>query len=160
MSGSGIPELDDELRLRLRRRFGSLIETWFGQLPAVLEHLAERWGIEWDKLIQRGSMSVVIRCRTADGRPAVVKLSPDRKRVAQEAAALAGWRTVHVPAVLAVDESLGALMIEAIEPGTPLVDMDAYPSLESVASLLTSLHEDVVPVGRPPAGRGSHRQPF
>ena len=146
MSGSGVPELDDELRLRLGRRFGTVIETWFGQLPAVLEDLAERWGIEWDKLIQRGSVSVVIRCRTADGRPAVVKLSPERERVAQEATALASWRTVRVPTVLAVDESIGALMIEAIEPGTPLVETDAYPSLESVASLLRSLHNDAVPV--------------
>ena len=90
-------------------------------------------------------MSVVIRCRTADGRPAVVKLSPERERVSLEAAALAGWRTVHVPSVLAVDESVDALMIEAIQPGTPLVEMDAYPSLESIASLLRSLHENAVP---------------
>jgi streptomycin 6-kinase len=146
VSGSGVPELDEELRLRLGRRFGSVIETWFGQLPAVLEDLAERWGIEWDKLIQGGSMSVVIRCRTAGGRLAVVKVSPERERVTQEAAALASWRTVHVPTVLAVDESIGALMIEAIEPGTPLAETNAYPSLESVASLLRSLHENAVPV--------------
>ena len=139
------PELDDELRRRLGRRFGSAIDSWLDELPPVLGDLAERWQIDFESLIQRGSMSVVIRCRTAAGHPAVVKLSPERERVAQEAAALAGWRTVHVPSVLAVDESVGALMIEAIQPGTPLVEMDAYPSLESIASLLTSLHENAVP---------------
>jgi streptomycin 6-kinase len=142
VSGSGIPELDEELRLRLGRRFGSVIETWFGQLPAVLEDLAERWGIEWDKLIQGGSMSVVIRCRTADGRLAVVKLSPEPARVAQEAAALASWRTVHVPTVLAVDESIGALMIEAIEPGTPLPEANAYPSLARAQQLAPAIGAD------------------
>jgi Ser/Thr protein kinase RdoA (MazF antagonist) len=89
-------------------------------------------------------MSVVIRCR-ADGRQAVLKASPERGRVAHEAAALASWKTVHVPAVLAVDESVGALLIEAIEPGTPLVESAAYPRLESLVALLTSLHEDGVP---------------
>jgi streptomycin 6-kinase len=71
----------------------------------------------------------------------VLKVSPDRTRVAGEASALAGWSTSHVPAVLAVDESLGALLLEAIEPGTPLADADAYPPTDSLAALLRSLHE-------------------
>jgi streptomycin 6-kinase len=145
MATSSLPELDEELRLRLGRRFGSAIDAWFDALPAVLSNLAEHWDIEWGTLIQRGSMSVVIRCRTADGRPAVLKASPERERVAHEAAALASWKTIHVPAVLAVDESVGALLIEAVEPGTPLVESAAYPRFESLLALLTSLHEDGVP---------------
>jgi streptomycin 6-kinase len=90
-------------------------------------------------------MSVVIRCWTANGRPAVLKASPERERAGHEAAALASWKTRHVPAVLAVDESVGALLIEAVEPGTPLVESAAYPRLESLVALLTSLHEDGVP---------------
>jgi streptomycin 6-kinase len=142
---SRVPELDEELRLRLGRRFGKVIDTWFEVLPSVLGDLAARWGLEWGTLIQRGSMSVVIRCRTVDGRPAVLKASPDRGRVAHEAAALAGWKTVHVPAVLAVDEGVGALLIEAVEPGTPLMESGAYPKMESLVALLTSLHVDGVP---------------
>ena len=145
MGVSRVPELDDELRRRLGRRFGTAIDAWFDDLPLVLSDLAGRWDIEWDTLIQRGSMSVVIRCRTADGRPAVLKASPDRDRVAHEAAALASWKTSHVPAVLAIDERVGVLLIEAVEPGTPLVESAAYPRLESLVALLTSLHEAGVP---------------
>jgi streptomycin 6-kinase len=68
-----------------------------------------------------------------------------------EAAALRSWRTVHVPAVLDVDEKDGALLIEAIEPGTPLAESPAYPDVESVAALLRSLQAG----GRP----GSVYQP-
>jgi streptomycin 6-kinase len=104
-------------------------------------------------------MSVVIRCRTADGRPAVLKISPDRRRVAEEAAALAWWKTVHVPAVLAVDERVGGLLIEAVEPGTPLAEsVAAYPRPESLAALMTSLHVQSVPdySFRPVAERIAH----
>lgn len=66
----GIPGLDDELRERLGRRYGSGIDGWFAELPDVLEELAERWGVEWGTLILRGSMAVVIRCHTGDGRAA------------------------------------------------------------------------------------------
>jgi hypothetical protein len=123
---------------RLGRRFGSAIDKWFDALPAVLSNLAEHWDIEWGTVIQRGSMSVVIRCRTADGRPAVLKASPERERVADEAAALASWKTISVPALLAVDESVGALLIEAVEPGTPLVESAAYPRLESLPMRLAA----------------------
>jgi streptomycin 6-kinase len=146
MAGPSIPELDDELRRRLSRRFGSAIDAWFdNELPLVLNELAGRWGIEWDTVIQRGSMSVVIRCRTTDGRPAVLKASPERERIAHESVALACWKTSHVPAVLATDESVGALLIEAIEPGTALDEATAYPSMESLIDLMTSLHANGVP---------------
>jgi streptomycin 6-kinase len=140
----GIPELDEELRLRLARRYGSETDEWFDALPAVLRELEERWELRWGELIQRGSMSVVVRCR-ADGRPAVLKVTPDLARVGSEAAGLARWTTPHVPAVLAVDEGVGALLLEAVEPGTPLAESAGYPSAGSVAALLTSLHDDGVP---------------
>ncbi len=90
-------------------------------------------------------MSVVIRCWMPDGRPAVLKVSPDRARLANEAAALDRWTTVHTPSVLAVDVSVGALLIEAIEPGTPLIESLIYPDAETAANLLTSLHSNGVP---------------
>jgi streptomycin 6-kinase len=90
-------------------------------------------------------MSVVLRCATPNGRPAVLKLSPDRARLANEAAALARWTTVHTPSVLAVDTGLGALLIEGIVPGTPLIESLIYPDVETVADLLTSLHANGVP---------------
>jgi streptomycin 6-kinase len=139
------PSIDDGVRRRLAARFGSETDPWFDELPAVLSALAERWQVEFDSLIPRGSMSVVIRCRMTDGRPAVLKVSPDRARLVNEAAALDRWETVHTPSVLAVDESAGALLIEAIEPGTPLVESPTYPDMESVAELLTSLHATGVP---------------
>lgn len=89
-----VPQLDDEVRRPLRRRYGSAIESWLDELPPILAELAERWRIDFEGLIQRGSMSVVIRCRTVDGRPAL-KVSPDLTRIRYEAAALAGWTTVQ-----------------------------------------------------------------
>jgi streptomycin 6-kinase len=126
-------------------RFGAEVEPWFDELPDLLRTLAASWEIELGAPIPRGSVSVVIRCRLQDGRRGVLKVSPDRARIATEAAGLRSWKTPHTPAVLALDERLGALLIEAIEPGTPLVDSAAYPSVESVAELLTCLHTDGVP---------------
>jgi hypothetical protein len=119
--------LDDELRRRLGRRFGAEADTFLDELPPVLDELASRWELHYESLIQRGTTSVVIRCNAA-GRRAVLKVSPRKKRVLDEAVALARWNTRHVPEVLAVEESIGALLIEAIEPARRSTCRRAIPA--------------------------------
>jgi streptomycin 6-kinase len=143
--GPSVPSVDAGARRRLTARFGDEVTPWFDELPGLLSALARRWQLELGPPIPRGSVSVVLRCRMADGRGAVLKASPDRARLAFEAAALEGWHGGHTPAVLALDEQLGALLIEGIEPGTPLVVSSTYPDLGRVADLLGSLHEGGVP---------------
>ena len=143
--GSTIPDVDPGTRQRLTARFGHDVEAWFAELPGMLNTLVERWQIELGCHIPRGSVSVVFRCRTVDGRRAVIKASPDRARLAVEAAALHAWDTVHTPTVITFDEQLGALLIEAIEPGTPLAVSSIYPEIEHIAELLSCLHAGGVP---------------
>src|SRR4051812_2616547 len=99
-----VPSIDPGVRQRLTARFGEEVEGWFDELPELLTALAQRWRVELGSAIPRGSVSAVFRCRTDDGRPAVLKTSPDRSRVAFEAAALQGWHTPHTPGVIALDE--------------------------------------------------------
>lgn len=142
--GSTGPGIDAGARQRLTARFGGQVEAWFDELPEVLAVLAERWQFELGSPIPRGSVSAVFWCRMADGRRAVLKASPDRARLAFEAAALQAWHTAHTPVVIALDEQLGGLLIEAIEPGTPLAVSLVCPAAGSVAELLNSLHESGV----------------
>jgi streptomycin 6-kinase len=137
--------IDPGARRRLTARFGSEVEAWFGELPGILTALADRWQFELGSPIPRGSVSAVFWCGMADGRRAVLKASPDRARLAFEAAALGAWHTVHAPAVIALDERLGALLLEAVEPGTPLEVSSVYPAADTVAELLSSLHGSGVP---------------
>jgi streptomycin 6-kinase len=139
-----VPNLD-EAHQRLVRRFGISVQCWLEELPGRLLVLKERWSLELDSVIPQGSMSVVIRCRTRQGQRAVLKISPDRERVAKEIAGLAHWSTTHVPTVLRKDPSMGVLLMEEIEPGTPLLDSGTYPALSDVAQLLTALHTQGTP---------------
>lgn len=140
---------DAGVRRRLTLRFGPVAEAWCDALPAVLAELAGRWDLTVGAAIPRGSMSAVYRCRLSDGRPAVLKASPDRARLAVETAALRAWRTPHAPAVLAYDEGHGALLLDAVDPGTPLALVPEPPAPERVAALMASLHGAEV-AGFPP----------
>lgn len=152
--GSVDPRIDPGARERLEARFGAEVKAWFDRLPAVLDALAVRWRLDVRAAIPRGSVSVVVRCQTAGGRAVVLKASPDRARLASEAAALRGWQGVHTPEVIAFDEHLGALLIEAIEPGTPLAVSGKHPDAETLANLLRSLHAGGTPdTSHPTVGR-------
>jgi streptomycin 6-kinase len=89
-------------------------------------------------------MSVVIRCVMVDGRAAVLKVCPDRQRIAAEVAALGRWETDHVPSVHAIDANVGAVLMEAIVPGTMMADCPGYPGT-AIAELMRSLQA----TGRP-----------
>jgi streptomycin 6-kinase len=135
-----VPGIDAGARQRLTARFGRDAEAWFDELPSVLSALAGQWQLELGSAIPRGSVSAVFWCQLADGRRSVLKASPDRARLAFEATALGAWHTVHTPKVFALDEHVGALLIEAIQPGAPLDLSLAYPAADRVTELLGSLH--------------------
>ena len=58
------------------------------------------------------------------------------------------WETPHVPDVLAVDAEVGALLLEAIRPGTSLAESGRYASATAVADLMGSLHVRPTPTSR------------
>jgi streptomycin 6-kinase len=136
----------------MRARHGAIVDAWWEELPRRLAALAERWELTLGEPIDRGNTSLIVRCTTAEGRAAVLKLAPDAALAGEEARALAAWAVEGprraggaAPAVWACDEADGALLLEAIAPG----DLARRPELEEVASLLRRLHAPP-PDGFPP----------
>jgi streptomycin 6-kinase len=109
--------------------------------------LAERWELVVDDAVGRGNTSLVVRCRRSDGRPAILKLTPDARLPAAEASALRRWEcSRRVPLVWGHDAALGALLLEAIPSETPLSMSRAAVGLDEVAKLIGDLHRSGAPV--------------
>jgi streptomycin 6-kinase len=141
----------DATRDRLLVRFGARVTPWWDQLPEVLAELAERWGLVVGDAVGRGNTSLVVRCRRADGRGAVLKLTPDGQITAEEASALQRWEpSGRVPLVWGYDPPLGALLLEAIPNETPLSELGTAVELAEVANLIGALHR----CGTPAAADG------
>lgn len=134
--------IDAATRGRLLERFGPRAIGWCEGLPAQIERLAWKWGFRVVRPISNGNTACVFVCERSDDEAAVVlKLSPDRSLLKDEAAALAAWRdSGRVPRVLGVDGEGGALLMEFIRPGTMLADGPAADRLTEVAGLVRGLH--------------------
>jgi streptomycin 6-kinase len=143
----GVPE---DVRARLIRRFGDAVTSWCDGLPALLASLAERWRLELGAPFLVGNSSTAFRCVRADGTPAVLKLSPELPVVAEQAATLKLFEpSGRVPAVLNADLDAGAVLLERIEPGTPVRDLPEPPRATQWAALMRDLHVATVPPDYP-----------
>ncbi|GAB2922115.1 hypothetical protein GCM10022245_64300 [Streptomyces mayteni] len=131
----------DSLTTRLVRRFGPQVTGWCADAPHLIARSTSRWGLSLGESLPDGASSVTFRCRWPDGTPAVLKLSPDRSLLVEQAGML-GWFAAsgRVPAVLAVDEDAGAMVLEEILPGTPAEELPAASLPGPWSELLAALH--------------------
>jgi streptomycin 6-kinase len=137
----------DATRGRLLARFGAQVAPWWDRLPAAVAELAERWHLVVGDAVGRGNTSLVLRCRRADGRPAVLKLTPDAEIGAAEAWALASWESSgRVPLVWGHDAAVGALLLEAVPGEVPLSEPGPAVELDEIADLIGGLHRSGEPV--------------
>jgi streptomycin 6-kinase len=130
--------LDEAARARLVDRFGPEVAPWCDALPAVVDSLTARWGLEVVSALA-GNTGRTLMCRDRAGRSVVLKLTPQLDIAATEAAALRAWAGLpRVVRLLDADYETGAILLEGIEPGTQLTAEEV--PLDELAELLRQLH--------------------
>lgn len=135
--------LSDERRRAMVDRHGVAANAWCDELPATAEQLFARWRLSLES-VGSGGTSVILHCRRADGAAMVLKLVVDLEVARIETEALRAWSGVAaVVRLLDADTEIGALLLEAIEPGTLVSELDEPPGVEQVAGLLRALRTDV-----------------
>ncbi|MDQ0710564.1 streptomycin 6-kinase [Streptomyces luteogriseus] len=136
----------ESVTARLVGRFGPHVAEWCADTPNLVERLASQWGLSLSGPLPDGASSVTLRCLWPDGTPAVLKISPEKDLMAEQADML-GWfaHSGRVPSVLAADEAAGAMVLEEIVPGTPAEDMPAAALPDQWSELLAALHGVALP---------------
>src|SRR5690349_15794496 len=104
---------------------GAAGAAWLERLPALIASLRRDWSLERDGSFPL-SYAYVEPVRRSDGTAAVLKLTlPDDVEARREAAALEAFGGEAAAAVLAHDPERGALLLERLDPGTPLLELAA-----------------------------------
>ena len=136
----GTPLYSDDLERFISRHFGGRGRVWLDQLAGRVEQYQRVWGLEIERYLPGGLMSCCLAVRTADGARAVLKLDGPWTPARREILALRRWSGRAAPDLLHADEAGGALLLERIEPGTPLADGALGEEIVGVARLLRVLH--------------------
>ncbi|MEW6279965.1 MAG: aminoglycoside phosphotransferase family protein, partial [Candidatus Eremiobacterota bacterium] len=101
----------------MHRRTGG--QAWLDELPDLLDAACRLWDLRPGTPFEGGCVALVLpalRGRTE----VVLKLNPPDDETSYEAVALQAWQRRGAVRLLEYDPRLRALLLEKVEPGTPL----------------------------------------
>lgn len=137
------PSSETRVSARLRRtiaELGESAERWLTRVPPLIARVAEDWDIEpMEQLIHEGSCSIVLLATTADGAPAILKLSVPHEDARGEAAALRRWNGSGATRLLRSTPDGFTLLLERCIPGHDLWSLPIHEQIDVVAELLPRL---------------------
>lgn len=120
--------------------YGSRAEEWVRSLPDLISSSEAQFDIKLEAPFKNLSYNYIAHGKTGKGRPIVLKLSIEKKELAQEMQALNAFAGRGAVEVIKRDDQLGAAVLEQVLPGTPLSAMlDDRASTEVFCEVLGRL---------------------
>ncbi len=124
-------------------------QEWRGALAARAVEVARDWRLTLGPVLPGSTQGLVHAATCADGTKAVLKLEKPGQGLHAQAEALAAWNGDGAARLLRADAARGALLLERLVPGEPLVrlceDGRDDDATELLAALMLRLHRPVPP---------------
>jgi streptomycin 6-kinase len=131
--------------------YGAAGVAWVADLPALIAAIATRWALRVGPPFPNLSYNYVAPATRGDGAPVVLKLGVPNPELASEAAALRWYAGAGAVRLLDDDPAVGALLLERLLPGAPLLDLADDAAATAIAA-------DVMrALWRPPPAQHSFR---
>jgi len=118
--------------------------AWVRELPALLERIAQRWSLTLLPPFDL-SYNYVAPAVRADGSKVVLKVGMLNSELLSEIAALRLYDGQGMVRLLAAEPEKGVMLLERIEPGTPLVNLDDELATSIAAQLMRQLWRPLPP---------------
>ena len=143
---AGIP---GEFARRIERAFGDDGRAWLGSLPSLVAECERRWSLAAGPPFAPLSYSYTAQARDRHGARVVLKLAVPGPFTVAEIDVLRLFDGDGAARLIDSDEGLGAMLLERLEPGELLLDVDDDREATNIAAdLMTRLRRPVPPVHR------------
>ncbi len=133
----------DDATIALRERLdGANARAFLADLPGLAAQWQQRLGLADGRIMPGGVLSAVLACRQlSDGRLVALKLSGAHAASSRaEAAALRAWNGIGAPALRWASDDGRVIVLDVIEPGTPVIPRDDRQDSERSGALIRALH--------------------
>ena len=139
---------DEEFARTITTLHGEAGRAWLGGLDALVEHCARRWELKVGPPFAPLSYNYVAPAEGPRGERYVLKLGVPTRGLLGEVGALLAFDGRGAARLFDSDDARGALLIERLEPGTPLTTLceeDDLAATAAAAAVMRKLRQ----AGRP-----------
>jgi streptomycin 6-kinase len=131
---SGLSESSPDFVPTMLAVFGERGRVWLERLPIIVQSCAERWNLRVSAPFPNLTYNFVAPAESRDGTRAVLKIGVPYPELMTELAALRHFDGRGSVRLLAADEDAGAMLLERVEPGTPLFELADDATATSIAA--------------------------
>ena len=103
---------------------GETGKQWLERLPTTMAMCAEKWSLGILPPFRELSYNYVTPAITADGRQVVIKAGVPSRELAREIEALRAFDGNGIAQLVNADTDLGVMLLERLQPGESLADID------------------------------------
>lgn len=129
---------------RITTIYGQPGQTWLDNLPTLLDELALSWNVEIGEPFEGLTYNYVTRANGPNQEPCVIKVGIGTPEGDRESLALQEYAGQGAVQVLRHDVARHAMLLERIDPGTMLTDVDDEKGTEIAADVLAQLWRPTV----------------
>ena len=141
--GRNAIQIPSEFADRIERTHGDDVRAWLGELPALVDECERRWSLSVGPLFAPANYSYAAQACDRNGARVVLKLAVPGRFVAAEADALRLVGGDGAARLVDSDEGLGAMLLERLEPGGLLLEVEEREATSIAAGLMTRLRRPV-----------------
>ena len=141
-------EIPGDFAPRIERTHGDDGRAWLERLPSLIAVFERRWSLSVGPPFEPLTHSYTAPARDRHGAGVVLKLAVPDRFVAAEIDALRLFDGDGAARLVDSDECLGAMLIERLEPGALLLEVDEREATSVAARLMTRLRRPVPPKHR------------
>jgi streptomycin 6-kinase len=115
---------------------GAAGRTWLDSLPGLVDEVTDRWSLTIGPAFGGGAIGFVAPAERQGGERLVLKVSFVDDETRHESEALRHWDADGAVRLVDADPAMGALLLERLDPGTPL---EAHPDRDTATGLACTL---------------------
>lgn len=126
-------KLPESFSRRIVESHGGTGAAWLAALPSLLHRAAEHWRLTLGHPFEL-SYNYVTPATRDDGTAVVLKVCIPHHELHSEIAALRHYDGRGIVRLIDADAPLGLLLLEHLQPGTPLADLDDDDAMTAIAA--------------------------
>jgi len=128
--------LPQQFRHKITSTWGEDGREWLDRLPAIIAACQARWGLASISPVPDLSYNFVAFVVQADGTEAVLKIGVPNPELITEIEALRNYQGRHAVALLDADRDLRALLLQRLNPGKSLSELENDEAATAIAAHL------------------------